>query len=70
MEDYVQDNAVNVEPADRQTIRKYIRSVCSSTQRCNINTFFLYMANPSRRDGSSLFWDANSNGIVSITSPI
>lgn len=66
MEEYVQDNAISVEPADRQTIRKYIRGVCSHVQRCNINTFFIYMSNPSRIDGSSIFWDVNNDGIVSI----
>lgn len=59
------DGISNVEPADKLSIRRYIRGVCNAP-RC-VDTFFLYLSSPTRRDGSALLWDSNGNGIVSIT---
>lgn len=54
----------NVEPATKLNIRRYIKGICG-TERC-ADTLFFYLSNPTRKDGNTLLWDANSNGIVSI----
>lgn len=53
----------NVEPADKLNIRRYIKGICSADQCAD--TFFLYLSSPAKKDGNSLLWDANGNGIVS-----
>lgn len=57
----------NVEPADKYNVRRYIKGVCSAP-KC-ADTFFLYLSSPTRQDGNALLWDANGNGLVSLSDP-
>lgn len=48
----------------KASLRRHIQEVCSRSFCAE--SFVIYVTGPSRMDGSTLLWDVNHDGVVSI----